>query len=101
MEDVTTLGDLVARTREFVRTEVLEIDKRHDGDPGGEIAVGTTTSASDRTSPQWARAAGLHFAHQNPGVFPTMTVAENMAIGRGFETPAAGSIRWSALVVCL
>ncbi len=69
----------------------------HRGDPGGEIRIGATTSPSDRTSPQWARAAGLHFVHQDPGVFPTMTVAENIAIGRGFATTRAGAIRWKAL----
>ena len=69
----------------------------YHGDPGGQIAVGTTVVATDRTSPHWARAAGIHFVHQNPSVFPTMTVAENMAIGRGFETTRAGSIRWKAL----
>ena len=69
----------------------------YHGDPGGEVAVGGVSSPSDRTSPAWARSAGLHFVHQNPGVFPTMTVAENMAIGRGFETTRAGSIRWGAL----
>ena len=31
-EDVTTLDALVARTREFIRAEVLEIDDRYDGD---------------------------------------------------------------------
>lgn len=67
------------------------------GDPGGEVAVGDAVVASDRTTPAWARSAGLHFVHQDPGVFPTMTVAENMAIGRGFETSGLGSIRWKAL----
>ncbi|MCW2665215.1 MAG: hypothetical protein JWN57_177 [Frankiales bacterium] len=69
----------------------------YHGDPGGEITVGTASAHSDKTSPQWARQAGLHFVHQNPGVFPTMTVAENMAIGRGFETTGIGSIKWRAL----
>jgi len=31
-KNVTTLDDLVARTREFIRAEVLEIDDRYDGD---------------------------------------------------------------------
>ena len=30
--DATTLDDLVTRTREFIRAEVLEIDDRYDGD---------------------------------------------------------------------
>lgn len=63
------------------------------GDPGGVITVGDMTIPADRTSAHWARSAGLHFVHQDPGIFPTMTVAENMAIGRGFETTRIGSIR--------
>lgn len=67
------------------------------GDPGGTITVGGTEIASDHTSPDKARALGLHFVHQNPAVFPALTVAENIAIGRGFDTTRAGSIRWRAL----
>jgi ribose transport system ATP-binding protein len=40
---------------------------------------------------------GLHFVHQNPAVFPALSVAENMVIGHGFDTTAVGSIRWRAL----
>ncbi len=67
------------------------------GEPGGTITVGGTEIPSDHTSPAKARALGLHFVHQNPPVFPHLSVAENLAIGKGFETTAAGSIRWRAL----
>ena len=66
-------------------------------DPGGTITVGSTTVAADHTTPAKARAMGLHFVHQNPAVFPALSVAENMVIGHGFSTTAAGSIRWRAL----
>ncbi|HMA47973.1 MAG TPA: sugar ABC transporter ATP-binding protein [Frankiaceae bacterium] len=63
------------------------------GDPGGTLAVGGHRVASERTSPAWARAAGLHVVHQHPAVFPDLSVAENIAIGRGFPTGPAGAIR--------
>ncbi len=69
----------------------------YHGDPGGSITVGATTVAADHTTPAKAKALGLHFVHQNPGVFPALSVAENMVIGHGFETRAGGSIRWRAL----
>ncbi len=69
----------------------------YQGDPGGTIGVGGTELASDHTTPAKARALGLHFVHQNPAVFPSLSVAENLAIGNGFETTRVGSIRWRAL----
>jgi ribose transport system ATP-binding protein len=69
----------------------------YQGDPGGEIGVGMLTVPANRITPEWARAAGLHFVHQPPAVFPTLTVAENMAIGRGFPTSPIGAVRWRAL----
>jgi ribose transport system ATP-binding protein len=67
-------------------------------DPGGTITVDTQTIDAERTSPEWARSAGLHFVHQDLAVFTDLSVAENLAIGRGF--PVAGplrAIRWRAL----
>jgi ribose transport system ATP-binding protein len=69
----------------------------YHADPGGTITVGDTTLAADHTTPAKAKALGLHFVHQNPAVFPALSVAENMVIGHGFNTNAAGSIRWRAL----
>jgi ribose transport system ATP-binding protein len=70
----------------------------YHADPGGgTLAVGGEEVAADRTTPEWARRVNLHFVHQNPAVFPALSVAENMAIGKGFETGAAGSIKWRAL----
>jgi ribose transport system ATP-binding protein len=66
----------------------------HPADPGGEIRIGAHTFDAARFTPELARASGLHFVHQVPALFPMLTVAENMAIGRGFETAALGTIRW-------
>ena len=62
----------------------------HHGDPGGTIRIGSQAVAADATTPESARAHGLRFVHQDPGVFPTMTVAENLAMGggKGFPTRA-------------
>lgn len=53
-------------------------------DHGGTISVGGATVSTEAHSPAWARQHGLRFVHQNPGIFPTMTVAENLRMGLGF-----------------
>jgi ABC-type sugar transport system ATPase subunit len=63
-------------------------------DPGGTIRVGGHTFAAGHFSPADARRGNLHFVHQPPVVFPMLTVAENMALGRGFETGWWRGIRW-------
>lgn len=68
----------------------------YQADPGGTVTVGTADIAADHTNPAQARAIGLHFVHQDPAVFPALTVAENMAIGAGFPM-RAGSIDWPGL----
>ncbi|HTT93613.1 MAG TPA: sugar ABC transporter ATP-binding protein [Solirubrobacterales bacterium] len=45
-------------------------------------------------TPQAARAAGLHFVHQQLTTFAGMTLAENLAIGHGFEPGFPGRVRW-------
>jgi len=42
-------------------------------------------------------AADLHFVHQDPAVFLDLSVADNLAIGRGFETDATKRIRRRAV----
>jgi ribose transport system ATP-binding protein len=70
----------------------------HRGDDGGTIEVGGRGAApASEWRPPDAFAAGLRFVHQNPGIFLDLTVAENLAIGAGFPTGAAGNIRWGAL----
>lgn len=68
----------------------------YTADPGGTISVDGQEMRADHTTPAAARALGLHFVHQNPAVFADLSVAENLAIGRGFQTTSFGSIRWRA-----
>ena len=64
-------------------------------DPGGRIVVGERSHDAVTFSPRDAKRAGLHFVHQVPALFPWLSVAENLAIGRGFETARFGmTIRW-------
>lgn len=65
-------------------------------DAGGTLVVGGRTFAADAFSPREAQRARLHFVHQVPALFPWLTVAENLAFGRGFETGRFGRILWSA-----
>lgn len=55
---------------------------------GTDIDVAGTGSASSR---------GLAVVHQNLGLFPELTVGENLCIGDRFETGAAGRIKWRAV----
>ena len=68
----------------------------HRGEPGGEILAGDERIATESWSPDAADRAGLRFVHQDLGVFPALTVAENLAIGRGFPTGRGGRIRRKA-----
>ena len=52
-------------------------------DPGGTITVGgQTVPDAARMAPAAARGLGLRFVHQDAGVFPDMSIAENLALGR-------------------
>jgi len=65
------------------------------GDPGGSLRISGQQFAADQLSVALARAAGLQVVHQELGLFPDLSVLENLSIGRGFETGGA-QIRWSA-----
>jgi len=61
----------------------------------GTFRIRGRVFAATSFSPSVAREQRLHFVHQEPTTFPLLTVAENLAIGSGFATSAAGRIRWS------
>jgi len=67
------------------------------GDRGGLVAAGPSRVDSDRTTPEWARNAGVRFVHQDLALFPHLTVAENIAIGNGFDVTRFHRIRWRAV----
>jgi len=67
----------------------------YQGDEGGgSIRVGGVEYQADRSTPELSRAAGVHVVHQDLGVFPEMTVAENLALGHGYEISSARRISW-------
>jgi ribose transport system ATP-binding protein len=66
-------------------------------DSGGTFVVsGNTIDAATMTPPE-ARAQGLRFVHQDPGVFPELSVAENLTLGYGYETGVASRVRWKQI----
>jgi ribose transport system ATP-binding protein len=63
---------------------------------GGVIRVGERVFGGG-LSPSEARAVGLHFVHQDLAIFTDLSVADNIAIGRGFDTDPLGRIRWRSV----
>lgn len=62
----------------------------------GTIRFGDVEISDARTSPEWARDAGIAFVHQDLGLFENLTVAENMVVGAAF--PARwGVVRWAGI----
>jgi ABC-type sugar transport system ATPase subunit len=62
-------------------------------DPGAEIdAAGVPLDVPYSTSR--AHEQGLRFVHQDLGLVPNLTVAENLALGFGFETGRGARIHW-------
>ncbi|WP_109508559.1 sugar ABC transporter ATP-binding protein [Nocardioides speluncae] len=66
----------------------------------GVIAFDDEYGAGASDASSWtaarAREAGLRFVHQQCSTFPELTVAENLAVGHGFETGVGGRVRWRA-----
>ncbi|HEX3736536.1 MAG TPA: sugar ABC transporter ATP-binding protein [Solirubrobacterales bacterium] len=62
-------------------------------DPGAAVeARGAPIEVPYSTAEAHAR--GLRFVHQDLGLVPSLTVAENLALGFGFETGRGSRIRW-------
>jgi len=68
----------------------------YHGDAGA-IKVGDYEYEAAHATPRHAREAGLSFVHQNAGVFPDMSVAENIIAGRKYPTGPLSTIRWRSL----
>jgi ribose transport system ATP-binding protein len=69
----------------------------YQADPGGTIEVGDSVVDAAEITPEFARSAGVRVVHQDLGVFEHMSVAENLALGAGFEMGLGGRIRWARL----
>jgi ABC-type sugar transport system ATPase subunit len=60
----------------------------HTPDAGSEMLFGTSTQVSDSARREIA------FVHQDIGVVPNLTVAENIALGRGYVARGGIHINW-------
>ncbi|CNF04360.1 ABC transporter ATP-binding protein [Mycobacterium tuberculosis] len=67
----------------------------YTGDPGGRVEIGGRACGADEVTPEFARDNGLHVVHQDLGVFPDLSVAENLTLGNRYERRSSGLIRWS------
>lgn len=67
----------------------------YSGDEGGTLRIQDHEVPVSEVSPHFARTAGIHAVHQDLGVFTDMSVAENLALGRGYETATYPRIRWA------
>jgi ribose transport system ATP-binding protein len=62
---------------------------------GGELVLGGDRIEASAMTPARARDAQLHFVHQQQSTFSDLTVAENLAMGRGFEAgPLTKRVHW-------
>jgi ribose transport system ATP-binding protein len=59
----------------------------------GHLTAGTQSTAATRSTPGWARAAGIRIVHQDLGLFEPLSVAENIALAAGYAT-AGRCVRW-------
>jgi ribose transport system ATP-binding protein len=66
----------------------------HAPDPGSVVRVdGSQVELGHAAA---ARDAGFRFVHQDLALVGGLSVVENLALGRGFDTGKAGRIRWRA-----
>jgi ribose transport system ATP-binding protein len=61
----------------------------------GTLSINGTQYDLTEQTPNRAREAGLRFVHQDPGIFPTLSLTENLALGHGFDG-SSRRIRWRA-----
>jgi len=63
----------------------------------GQLGVGGAWRSWTGWDSEHARAAGMRFVHQDPGLFPSLSVAENLAADGALGRRALSPIRWRAL----
>jgi ribose transport system ATP-binding protein len=64
----------------------------HQPDPGAEVLMRGQRVDIENLSP--AERSHLHVMHQDLGLVPTLSIMENLALGRGYETGFGGRINW-------
>jgi ribose transport system ATP-binding protein len=62
----------------------------------GSISIGGSDYLAADQTPARARSMGIHFVHQQNSTFADLTVAENLALGHGFESGIFSRIDWRA-----
>lgn len=65
----------------------------HEPDEGSRILLGGRPLADTADG----GGQGIAFIHQELGLVPTLSVVENLALGRGFATGPGGRIRWRTM----
>ena len=68
-----------------------------DAEDGATLDVGGASTDLGSWTSEKAYAAGLRFVHQQPAVFPELSIAENIAFGTAFPKNRIGKIDWRAL----
>lgn len=69
----------------------------YQAEPGGHITVHGTRHPVQDYSAAAAKATGLRFVHQDLGLVPDLSVAENFALEAGFPRQGRVGINWRAL----
>lgn len=64
----------------------------HQADGDGTIRVGERAVAGASITPSTSTSLGLRFVHQQLGLFPQLSIADNFAAAAGFGAPAFGTI---------
>ncbi len=64
----------------------------HEPEPGTEVTVGGQTL--DFVDPVASERVGLRFVHQDLGLVGNLDAVDNMALGQGYVTNFARTIRW-------
>lgn len=65
----------------------------HEPDPGAEVLLDGASLAMPLDSAR-SMQLGFSFIHQDLGLVPTLTVCENIALGRGFKVSSGWRIDW-------
>ena len=63
----------------------------------GALTIGTDKFDLNGFDAASSRNAGVRVVHQDLGVFPALSVAENIALGSGYPTSALGLVGWRSL----